>query len=251
MGLYASFKLGLKRNIQEKAKQWFPTLTKFYGFADGPLNEDVVDEIIYIEGGAGSQDRVLCRNYADDRSTLQEHLAAGTDLEDALEVEGGVFKEITGDCVSSYSDLFDPDFDIYDADKAFLGKIELGELSRQRKEFVEDQLRLNKRFGEEVGHYKGSRVLVAHPPKNPIRRVLSGDFTPLYQMGYFGFQSFAFGIYRNQLLGRMNKLFGVAGMEKLPEDAEAKFVDYYKTFTAWFNNMLGLPKEIEAVASLA
>ena len=130
------------------------------------------NEIIYIEGKAGSQDRVLCRNYGDDRRTFQEHLAAGVDIKDALEVEGGVFKHIGGDCIHSYDDLYDDDFEVYGSEEPFLKGRVLTELSRARKQFVEDHLRLNKLYADHVGDYDGHRILVAKPNKMPLGQVL-------------------------------------------------------------------------------
>ncbi len=235
--------------LKDGAKRWFAKhfsrLAPIYGCVDSPLDEQKVDEIIYIAPARkGEHTAVLCRGYKDpDKYTekrIEDHLSGGMSLDDCLAIEAGTFKNMDGDVIHDYDvDLFDDDFEKYNSHKWFGRPEGLTEKGRLRQELVDDMLRFCFKDAKHIGTYKGRDVHVGRPNKYPIKQIL-----------YFGGQAIASKVYY-WLYNKIGGLLGVPNMDQMGKGRyEAFWADRYKRATQTLNDIMGLPRHIEVLSDL-
>lgn len=234
--------------LKDGAKRWFARrfkwLSPIYGCMDGPLDEQIVDEIYYIAPARrGESTDVLCRGYKDSHKhidkKIQDYMSGGMSLDDCLATEAGSFTNMDGDVISDYNTLFDDDFERYNSEKWFDRPQKLMEKDRVRQELVDDMLRFCSRDATYVGLYKGRDVRVSRPNKYPIKQVF-----------YFGGQAIASKLYY-KFYNWIGGIFGVPNMDQMRKGRyEAFWTDRYKRATQTLNDILGLPRLIDVQKSL-
>jgi hypothetical protein len=236
-----------KYAVRDAAKRWFvkqfKRIAPLYGCIDGPLDEDVVDEVYFLMPERKDEATgVICRGYEDPqkgiKKGIQQYLSGGMTLDDCLKTDAGTFTNMDGDVIHSYEHLYDDDFGRYKAEKFFDRPQKLVEKTRARDEFVDDQLRFCFRNSTYLGKFKNRDVYYARPNRYPVKQLL-----------YFTGQALSSRLYYKLYEG-IGKLFGLKKLSKASQERyETLWVDRYIRATQVLNDMLGLPKQIKILDS--
>lgn len=231
MGVGQALMEDLKLYVGDTIKGWarknLGPLSQFYGFMDGPLDEERIDELIYIECPGESKYIVIPRAKGETGKDISH--ANQLIIDNTGRFEG--FDPDLGGYVVSDEDRYDVDFTKFGSAEAFGDYPRLNDVTTARKEFGDDELRWR------------TRNLIQLPGTDPLGRKVYVSYPKKLDLGqglYFSAQAIFFsGTYKlfKKLVGKYMKV-------KL---LEAWWEKFYRTSTDVVNELLGLPKQIEFV----
>ncbi|NIO19279.1 MAG: hypothetical protein GTN76_00655 [Candidatus Aenigmarchaeota archaeon] len=230
MGIEQALIEDMKLYVGDTIKGWsranLGPLAKFYGFMDGPLDEDRIDELIYIEESPGKRYMVIPRSKGETGVSITN----GNQLiiDSTGRFEG--FDPALGGYVVSDEDRYDVDFTKFGSAASFGDYPKLRDVTTARKEFGDDELRWRTRNLTPIGTDSfGRNVYVSYPKKLDIGQ-------GLYFTGQAIFFSGTYKLFK-KLVGKYMKV----------ELLEAWWEKFYRTSTDVLNEWLGLPKQMEFV----